>query len=439
MQLVGTLGTGDPVTFVEAVLRSVPAEGGLYQPTGLPSIRFEEVAAFRGRPFGELAAWLTDRLIGDELAPGLAASLARDAFTFDAPTRRIEPGIHVLELFHGPTMAFKDFGARFLARIVSAVAAAGGGRTTILVATSGDTGSAVANGFHGVPGVNVVVLYPAGRVSAFQEAQMATLGGNIHAWRVPGTFDDCQRLVRTALRDPALAPLGLSSANSINIGRLLPQAFYYVQSWIDLDQGDRPLVFAVPSGNLGNLTAGVIASRLGVPAGRFVAATNVNDVLPEFLSTGVYRARPSVATVSNAMDVGDPGNFDRLSALFGRDVDAMRRTLWGEVVTDDRTLETIVSVHRRTRYVLDPHGAVAYAAALGYRTASADEAPIVVLATAHPGKFAETVGPAIGFEPEVPERWKDWRSRPVLARDLESVRYDAFRAALWTVGAQRDV
>ena len=233
----------------------------------------------------------------------------------------------MLELFHGPTLAFKDFGARFLARAFGHVLAARGDHATILVATSGDTGSAVALGFHGVPRVRVVVLYPAGKVSPFQEAQMATLGGNVTAVRVPGTFDDCQRLVKQAFLDPSLGDLNLSSANSINIGRLLPQAVYYFASWLALGgpaAGD--VVFAVPSGNLGNLTAGVIAQRIGLPVRRFIAACNLNDVLPEYLRTGAYRARPAAPTISNAMDVGDPSNFPRLA----RTARALARRAAGE-------------------------------------------------------------------------------------------------------------
>ena len=242
----------------------------------------------------------------------------------------IADGLSVLELFHGPTLAFKDFGARFLARVFGSLLTERDGRATILVATSGDTGSAVAQGFHGVPRVRVVVLYPAGKVSPFQEAQMATLGGNVTAVRVPGTFDDCQRLVKEAFLDERLAGLGLSSANSINIGRLLPQAVYYVSSWLAAggdEAGD--LVFAVPSGNLGNLTAGVIAQRLGVPVGRFVAATNLNAVLPDYLQTGTYRARPAQPTLSNAMDVGDPSNFPRLSQIHAEALDALRANVVG--------------------------------------------------------------------------------------------------------------
>ena len=289
MILVSTTRIAPPVTFEEALLRGLAPDGGLYLPTVIPGVEPKALASWRGLPIGEVAVRVLSHLVGDEFDRDTLERLTREAFDFPAPTVPIADGLSVLELFHGPTLAFKDFGARFLARVFGSLLGERGGHATILVATSGDTGSAVAQGFHGVPRVRVVVLYPAGKVSPFQEAQMATLGGNVTAVRVPGTFDDCQRLVKQAFLDERLAGLGLSSANSINIGRLLPQAVYYVASWLAAG-GDEAgeVVFAVPSGNLGNLTAGVIAQRLGVPVGRFIAATNVNAVLPDYLRTGTY-------------------------------------------------------------------------------------------------------------------------------------------------------
>jgi threonine synthase len=330
-------------------------------------------------------------------------------------------------LFHGPTFAFKDVGARMLARLMAHAQPADADPLTILVATSGDTGSAVAQGFCGVPRIQVVVLYPAGKVSRFQEAQMATLGGNVLALRVPGSFDDCQRLVKAAFLDGRLAELRLSSANSINIGRLLPQAVYYFASWLQVARGDERVVFSVPSGNLGNLTAGVIAQRLGLPVARFVAASNVNDVLPEFLRTGVYRARPSVPTLSNAMDVGDPSNFPRLLALHGGSTEALRANIDGAVVSEEETRATIRDVYRRSRYVLDPHSAVGYAVA--QRAACADgPSPVqVVLATAHPAKFGDVIREELGFEPRLPDAYRDWASRPILSKTLEDSRYESFK------------
>ncbi|HSK08490.1 MAG TPA: threonine synthase, partial [Vicinamibacterales bacterium] len=380
----------------------------------------------------DLAARVLGRLVGDEFDGTEFGVLVRDAFGFPAPVVTTPDGLHVLELFHGPTLAFKDFGARFLGRVFGALLHRRGDHATILVATSGDTGSAVAQGFHGVPNLRVVVLYPAGKVSRFQEAQMATLGGNVSALRVPGAFDDCQRLVKAAFVDGGLRALNLSSANSINIGRLLPQAVYYFAALLGLAGRDTAAaipeaLYCVPSGNLGNLTAGIVAQRMGLPAARFITASNVNDVLPEYLRTAVYRARPSVPTASNAMDVGDPSNFVRLAALHGHSVDRLRENLAGYRVDEDETRATIREVYRRTGYVLDPHGAVAYAAALRYREETADRRPIVSLATAHPAKFADLIRQELGFEPALPEAYRDWADRPVRADTLADTRYDTFK------------
>ncbi len=370
-------------------------------------------------------------LVGDEFDRDALERLTREAFNFPAPTVPIADGLSVLELFHGPTLAFKDFGARFLARIFGHLLDEQGGHATILVATSGDTGSAVAHGFHGVPRVRVVVLYPAGRVSPFQEAQMATLGGTVTAVRVPGSFDDCQRLVKEAFLDEQLAGLGLSSANSINIGRLLPQAVYYVSSWLATG-GDETgnVVFAVPSGNLGNLTAGVIAQRLGLPVGRFVAAANLNAVLPDYLRTGAYHTRPALPTLSNAMDVGDPSNFPRLSQMHAEALDALRANIVGIAVSEAETRRTIREAYRESGYLLDPHSAVGVAAARRLRAETGERRPIISLATAHPAKFGDVIREELGVDPELPEAWRDWRTREVRAVDLPDVTYPSFRASL---------
>jgi len=432
MILASTRRAAPPVTFKEALLRGLAPDGGLYLPTAIPPVGRERLASWRGLPIGEVAVRVLSHLVGDEFDPGTLERLTRDAFDFPAPTVPIADGLSVLELFHGPTLAFKDFGARFLARVFGSLLTEKEGLATILVATSGDTGSAVAQAFHGVAGVRVVVLYPAGKVSPFQEAQMATLGGNVTAIRVPGTFDDCQRLVKEAFQDEGLSGLGLSSANSINIGRLLPQSVYYVASWLAAG-GDEAggLVFAVPSGNLGNLTAGVIAQRLGVPVGRFVAATNLNAVLPDYLQTGTYRARPAQPTLSNAMDVGDPSNFPRLSQIHAEALDALRANVAGIAVSERETRRTIREVYGESGYLLDPHSAVGVAAARRARTEMGEHRPIISLATAHPAKFGDVIREELGFDPELPEAWRDWRARKVTAMDLPGVTYPSFRASLF--------
>ncbi len=431
MLLESTRGQSPPTTFRHALTGGLAPDGGLYLPVRLPHFDLEVIDSWRGMQLPELAGRLAVRLLDGEFPPDVIARLTADAFDVPAPTVAVEQNRYVLELFHGPTLAFKDFGARFLARFAGYLLAETGETATILVATSGDTGSAVAHGFHGVPHVRVVLLYPKGRVSAFQEAQMATIGGNVRAIRVPGTFDDCQRLVKQAFADDTLAAMRLSSANSINIGRLLPQSFYYFASYLAVTRSSREhVVFSVPSGNLGNLTAGVLAQRLGLPVSRFVAASNSNDVLPEFLRTGTYRARAAVPTLSNAMDVGDPSNFPRLLALHGASVDAMRANLAGYAIDEALTRRTIREVYARTKYVLDPHGAVGYAAACAYGMTSGTDMPLVTLATAHPAKFAAAIADELGFAPPLPAGNEDWAARPILATDLPDTEYNSFRDCL---------
>ncbi len=428
MLLESTCNQSPPTTFRQALAGGLAPDGGLYLPTRLPVLDLEEIDSWRGLSLPELASRLAVRLLDGEFPRDVIASLTTDAFDVPAPTVAVEQNRFVLELFHGPTLAFKDFGARFLARFAGHVLSEAGRTATVLVATSGDTGSAVAHGFHGVPHVRVVLLYPKGRVSAFQEAQMATIGGNVSAIRVPGTFDDCQRLVKQAFADDTLTALRLSSANSINIGRLLPQSFYYFASYLAVTQlSSERVVFSVPSGNLGNLTAGVLAQRLGLPISRFVAASNSNDVLPEFLRTGTYRARAAVPTLSNAMDVGDPSNFPRLLALHGGSVDGMRANLTGYSIDEALTRKTIRDVYARASYILDPHGAVGYAAACAYGTTRGTDLPLVTLATAHPAKFAAAIADELGFSPALPPGHEDWAARVILATDLPDTGYSSFR------------
>ena len=456
MLLESTRHQSPAVSFREALLRGLAPDGGLYLPTAWPVVTLDDLRAWRRLDFADLASHLARRLLAGEFADDVVDRLVRDALNFPVPAIELQPRRFVLELFHGPTLAFKDFGARFLARFFSHLLAERDQRATILVATSGDTGSAVAQGFSGVPRVQVVVLYPKGKVSPFQEAQMATLGGNVTAVRVSGTFDDCQRLVKTAFLDADLSALHLSSANSINIGRLLPQLFYYVAGYLAAapEVGDE-IVFSVPTGNLGNLTAGVIARRIGLPVSRFIAATNVNRVLPDYLDEGVYRPRPSIATLSNAMDVGDPSNFARLLELHGGSVFEIRQTLVSTAITEEETRATIRGVYARTHYVLDPHSAVGWAAAdrfvaevrksrLRRETASRlrssgasarqaagqAESRIIALATAHPAKFDAAIRQELGLAPSLPPVYAGWETRRLLAVDLPRAEYPDFRRLL---------
>ncbi|MEZ5293603.1 MAG: threonine synthase [Vicinamibacterales bacterium] len=391
---------GPAVTLAEAIVQGLAPDGGLYVPTSIPAMRAAERAAVAGRSIAELAAALIAPLADDTFDPAALRRLLAAALDFPAPLRRLDDGLYVLELFHGPTLAFKDFGARTMARMLAAVATGTGGPLTVLVATSGDTGGAVADAFFGVAGTRVVVLYPRGRVSPTQEAQFATLGGNVSAVAVEGTFDDCQRLVKEAFADAALAArVRLTSANSINIGRLLPQMAYYASAVAQLPDGATPPVVVVPSGNLGNLTAGVMARRRGVPIARFISATTVNDPFPRYLATGQFEPRRAVPTLASAMDVGHPSNLERLVWLYDGDLEAMRRDIDGLAVRDDEVRAAMRELHTRLGYVADPHTAVAYVGASRARPA---EGPVVLLATAHPAKFPEVVEPTLGVPVAVP-------------------------------------
>lgn len=422
---------GHRYTLAEALRLGPAPDGGLFVPERLEAMDEDFFADAPGRALAETGAAVLGHLLGDSLDEAAVRELAADALDFPIPLVPVTDRFRVLELFHGPTLAFKDVGARCLARFLAATQDTAR-PTTVLVATSGDTGGAVANAFFGVDGVRVAILYPRGQVSPLQERQLATLGGNVRAFDVDGAFDDCQRMVRAAFADRDLAErFGLTSANSINIGRLLPQVVYFLHalSLIPADERDRPLVFSVPSGNFGNLTAGLIARRLGLDA-RFVAATNVNDVVPEYLETGVFSPRASRRTISNAMDVGDPSNFERIRHLYGDDLDALRRDLTGRRYTDEETRETIARVLGEHGYLLDPHTAVGWRAL--EETLAADDSPEdgappigIVLGTAHPAKFGEVVEPVIGRPVEIPRRLARHLDDP-----MQNVPLDADPAAL---------
>jgi len=404
VQFVSTEGRSTPVGLGAALLTGIAEDGGLYMPRPLEELPLKEVSALRGCSVTDVATRLAPRLFGNTLEPFALQEVVEQALNFSIPLVRVSERTFLLELFHGPTLAFKDVGARFMATLLDRIRPHDDDRITILTATSGDTGGAVAQAFHNVPRTRVVVLFPEGRVSAVQQRQFSTLGGNVRALAVSGSFDDCQHLAKQAFANRTLAARHrLTSANSINIGRLLPQAIYYASAWAALPTNAGRVIVATPSGNFGNLTAGLIARRLGVPIDRFVAATNVNDVVPEYLSTGVFRPRASVATISNAMDVGDPSNFARMLALYDGDVDAMRRDVQGSVSSDDETRACIARVHKEFGRLLDPHTAVAW---LGMERALAADpsATGIVLATAHPAKFAEVVEPVIGEAVAMPER-----------------------------------
>ncbi|MFP4561904.1 MAG: threonine synthase [Spirochaetia bacterium] len=397
MVFASTRDSGRRVSFREAVFTGLAPDGGLFHPLEKPDLThlFREL---RGNPtFLEIATEVTAALFPDEIGRAGAEEICSRAFDFSPKIRPVTGGISVLELFHGPSCAFKDFGASFLASSMEYFLKSEKRRAVILTATSGDTGSAVARAFHGKDSIDVVILYPSGRVSPLQEKQLTTAGGNVHALEVLGSFDDCQRMVKEAFTDPLLSrDIPLTSANSINLGRLIPQSYYYI--WAALrEPRDMPPCFSVPSGNFGNLTAGVLAREWGLEVEKFIAATNINDVVPEYLKHRIFTPRPSVRTYSNAMDVGNPSNFERLLAIFENEWTRMRNTLEEEVVTDDETVETIRRLYRETGSFLDPHTAVGYLAAERFLRRSGNrDRRIITLATAHPGKFREIVEKATG-------------------------------------------
>ena len=398
MICVSTRGKAPAVSFRHAVVAGLAPDGGLYVPETIPRLSDDWWQQQRGRSFQDLAVAMAEAIAGDEFDPGVLASIIRDALNFPVPIvelgRDFHPGLRVVELFHGPTFAFKDFGARTLARFLAHLHD-GKGTITVLVATSGDTGGAVAHAFHNVAGTRVVVLYPEGQVSDVQEAQFTTLGGNVTAVAVRGTFDDCQRLAKEAFADTALQSRArLTSANSISLGRLIPQAFYHAYAAL---QSPEPPVISVPSGNFGNLAAGVIAMKLGAPIRGFSAPTTINDTFPRYLASGSVEPRRSVATLANAMDVGNPSNLERLRWLFKDDVVAMRAVITSAPYTDADVRRAIEELCAKYSYVADPHTAIAF---LGTK----NEVPgSMFLATAHPAKFREVVEPVIGKPVPLPD------------------------------------
>ena len=397
-----TNGKAPLATLEKAVVKGLAEDRGLYMPERierLPDSFFDRIGEM---DFHEVACAVADAFFGEDIDRDILHSIVRDTLSFDCPAVKVEDNIYSLELFHGPTLAFKDVGARFMARLLGHFRS--GEELNVLVATSGDTGSAVANGFLGVPGIHVYVLYPKGKVSPIQECQFTTLGQNITALEIDGVFDDCQALVKSAFMDEELnSIMRLTSANSINVARFLPQSFYYFWGYAQMKRmglADN-LVVCTPSGNFGNICAGLFAKRMGLPVRRFIAANNANSVFYDFLRTGEYDPRPSVRTIANAMDVGDPSNFARVYDLYGHSHDAVCKDISGATYSDAQIAETIRDVYTRTGYLCDPHGAC------GYRALAEGLAPGetgLFCETAHPAKFKDTVESIIGASVSIPDR-----------------------------------
>lgn len=390
------------VNFREALLNGLAPDGGLYVPENIPELDTSFINNLENFSFREIGFEIAKKFIADEIPNEDLKKLIDESINFPAPIKEIESHSYILELFHGPTLAFKDFGARFMSAAFSYFMK---DEINILVATSGDTGSAVAGGFYKKEGINVYLLYPSNMVSKIQEQQLTTWGENITAVEVKGTFDDCQKFVKTAFTDESLKSIvKLSSANSINIARLLPQIFYYFEAYKQLKDKGKDTIITVPSGNLGNLTGGLIAKKMGLPIKKFIAATNVNDVFTQYVLNGEFKSRNVVPTLSNAMDVGNPSNLARINYIYDNDIEAIRNDIYSSSYNDEQTIDAIRQVYNETGYVLDPHGAVGYLAAKDYVKSLNEEVNSIVLETAHPAKFKDAVEEAISTKVEMPER-----------------------------------
>lgn len=413
------------VSFKEAVIRGLAPDKGLYFPetiTPLPKDFIKNIANYSNV---DIAYEVIKQFVGNEIPELTLKEIISDTLCFDFPIVDIEKEIKTLELFHGPTMAFKDVGARFMARCLGYFNKNNSNEVTVLVATSGDTGGAVASGFLGVDNVNVVILYPSKKVSEVQEKQLTTLGQNIKALEVNGTFDDCQAMVKNAFLDEDLLNcMQLTSANSINIARWLPQMFYFFFAYKQLESKNKKLTFSVPSGNYGNICAGMLAKKLGLPIYQFIAATNANDIVPQFLETGEYHTKPSVQTISNAMDVGDPSNFIRIQKIYNNNFKSLKKDLISYSFTDYQTREAMLHLYEKCNYVADPHGAVGYLGAKVYQQENPNTL-CLFLETAHPVKFLDVVEPVIGKTIDYPEQIKaviHQKKESVLINDYQQLK-----------------
>jgi threonine synthase len=394
------------VNFKTAVMDGLSKDGGLFMPESITALPASFISGIEKYSFQEIGYEVVKRFVGLEIPDQKLASIIENAINFPAPLIELSDQLSVLELFHGPTLAFKDFGARFMAKTMEYFTGDLNKELNILVATSGDTGSAVAYGFYGIEGINVFILYPKGKVSLIQEKQLTTLDKNITAIEVNGTFDDCQRMVKEAFIDEDLnAKLNLSSANSINIARLIPQSFYYINSYSQIKDKTGPVVISVPSGNLGNITAGLFAKKMGIPITKFIGATNRNDVFTEFINSYRFNPRSSIQTLSNAMDVGNPSNLERIIDLYGNNVDDMRKDISSSSWSDEETEIGIREVFEKYNYVIDPHGSIGYMALKRYmKSDGAESVKGIIVETAHPAKFKDIVENVIHNKVEIPER-----------------------------------
>ncbi|MFH0841955.1 MAG: threonine synthase [Bacteroidota bacterium] len=435
------------VSFREALLKGLAPDGGLYMPLSIPALDEDNIMSLHGIPYDELAFSVLKIMLNDGLSENDLLQICRDAYDFDVPVERVGERKYLMRLDQGPTASFKDFAARMMARLMNHFLAGENLQYTILTATSGDTGSAVASAFHGLSNIDVIILFPAGEVSGIQRKQMTTLHGNVSVIALDGKFDDCQRLVKKAFLDPDLSGLHLSSANSINIGRLLPQAVYYFHAWAaTADDCDDEVIFSVPSGNFGNLMGGLIASAMGLPVKKFIISTNSNNEVPEFLKTGIYKpVVPSVNCISSAMNVGHPSNLARIIAFYGGmmnesgvvlknpDIARMRKDLYGVSVSDEETRSSIYKCFRNNSIILEPHGAVAWKGIEDYERYSKHENDqlFVSLETAHPAKFSDEIKSILGIELPLPASISDLAGKKEEYIEMKND-YNKFRSYLIT-------
>lgn len=398
------------VSFKDAVIQGLAPNKGLFFPENIPQFKDDFINNLSNYSLQNIGFKVASAFIEDEIPAHILRNIVDETLNFDIPLIEIEKDIYALELFHGPTCAFKDIGARFMARCLKYFILETKSKITILVATSGDTGSAVASGFINVEGIDVIILYPAGKVSELQEMQLTGMGKNITALKIHGTFDDCQQLVKTAFMDNDLKnKINLTSANSINIARLIPQSFYYFYAISRLKNKNKPVIISVPSGNYGNLTGGLIAKCMGLKVDKFIASSNINKIIPDYLKSGEFIPKPSKETISNAMDVGNPSNFERILALYDSNFEKIKNNISGYHFNDIETREAIRNVYKNSDYTLDPHGAVGY---LGLKKDIKNKNAVgIFLETAHPAKFAEIVQNEISKDIEIPERLKEFSSK----------------------------
>jgi threonine synthase len=408
MKFVSTRNIEKEYSFSEAVIKGLAEDGGLFFPKSIPKLPKEFFNTIEEKSFTQIAHEVSHLFI-DDIPADTLNSIIDEAINFPAPVIKLSENISILELFHGNTLAFKDYGARFLAGVLSYYLKSENKKCTILVATSGDTGSAVASGFYNKENIDVVLLYPSGKVSNIQEQQLSTFGNNIFAFEVDGTFDDCQHLVKAAFLDKELnQDHFLTSANSINIGRLIPQSFYYFNAWKQTKHSGKDVIFVVPSGNLGNLTSGLIAKQMGLPVSYFVSALNKNDVFKKYLDTGEFTPVPSSRTISNAMDVGNPSNLERIRYMFNENIDQMKSNIHAYTFDDIETKVAIKQTYSEFNYILDPHGAVGYLAAQKDKALTAGNPHYIVLETAHPAKFSEESEQSVSSKIIIPPRLEEF-------------------------------